>query len=37
MIESGRGDEAHEAIAAFKQKRKPVFHPGNTVARGESV
>ncbi len=34
MIESGRGDEAHEAITAFKEKRKPVFHPENGVAKG---
>ena len=27
MIESGRSDEAREAIAAFMQKRKPQFHP----------
>ena len=26
MIESGRSDEAREAIAAFMQKRKPQFH-----------
>ena len=26
MTESGQGDEAREAIAAFKQKRKPRFH-----------
>lgn len=26
MIESGRAEEAREAIAAFQQKRKPVFH-----------
>jgi enoyl-CoA hydratase/carnithine racemase len=41
MIESGRGDEALEAIAAFKQKRKPRFHqeidPGNSATSGESV
>jgi enoyl-CoA hydratase/carnithine racemase len=33
MIESGRGEEAREAIAAFKQKRKPVFHSDNATAR----
>ena len=26
MVESGRSDEAREAIAAFMQKRKPQFH-----------
>ncbi|NJN51266.1 MAG: enoyl-CoA hydratase [Gammaproteobacteria bacterium] len=30
MIESGNGDEAREAIAAFKEKRKPAFHSKNT-------
>jgi 2-(1,2-epoxy-1,2-dihydrophenyl)acetyl-CoA isomerase len=37
MIESGHGDEAREAIAAFKQKRKPVFHPDNLTSSGENV
>jgi hypothetical protein len=35
MIESGRGDEAREAIAAFKQKRKPVFHRDTASTTGE--
>lgn len=35
MIESGRGDEAREAIAAFMQKRKPRFHPDNQHNAGE--
>lgn len=34
MIESGNGEEAREAIAAFKQKRKPVFHPENATTSG---
>jgi enoyl-CoA hydratase/carnithine racemase len=34
MIQSGEGAEAREAIAAFRQKRKPVFHPQH-VATGE--
>jgi 2-(1,2-epoxy-1,2-dihydrophenyl)acetyl-CoA isomerase len=37
MIESGRGDEAREAIAAFKQKRKPVFHSESAAVSGETV
>jgi 2-(1,2-epoxy-1,2-dihydrophenyl)acetyl-CoA isomerase len=37
MIESGRGDEAREAIEAFKQKRKPVFHPDNATSSGENA
>jgi len=28
MIESGSSTEAREAITAFMEKRKPVFHPG---------
>lgn len=37
MIESGRGDEAREAIAAFKQKRTPVFHPENITVSEENA
>ena len=35
MIESGRSEEAREAIAAFKEKRKPVFYRNNSIVRGE--
>jgi enoyl-CoA hydratase/carnithine racemase len=37
MIESGRGDEAREAIAAFKDKRQPNFHPDIGTTSGASV
>lgn len=36
MIESGQGEEAREAIAAFKQKRKPVFHPEHASEIGDN-
>ena len=36
MIESGSGEEAREAISAFKQKRKPVFHGEASAAKGAS-
>jgi len=36
MIESGSGEEARQAIAAFKQKRKPVFHGDVGAAKGGS-
>ncbi len=38
MIESGRGAEAREAIAAFMAKREPQFHalPANTPTSGET-
>lgn len=36
MIESGAGDEARAAIRAFKEKRKPVFHPENGPTTGEN-
>lgn len=36
MIESGRSEEAREAITAFKAKRKPVFYRNNGIVRGES-
>jgi len=36
MIESGGGVEAREAIAAFKEKRIPVFHGHHTTVEGES-
>ena len=37
MIESGRSDEAREAIAAFKERRKPVFHLAKTTPIGENL
>ncbi len=37
MIESGRGDEAREAIAAFMQKRKPAFHRDVPIHPGENL
>jgi len=36
MIESGQGEEAREAIAAFQQKRKPAFHPEHASEGGEN-
>jgi 2-(1,2-epoxy-1,2-dihydrophenyl)acetyl-CoA isomerase len=36
MVESGRGNEAREAIAAFMEKRNPRFHPDNNSIAGES-
>ena len=35
MIESGRSDEAREAISAFREKRRPVFHKNNDNVAGE--
>ncbi len=37
MIESGHSGEAHEAIKAFKEKRKPWFHPQDEANRGENT
>jgi enoyl-CoA hydratase/carnithine racemase len=34
MIISGAGAEAREAITAFKEKRKPVFHTGSAANSG---
>lgn len=36
MIESGGGDEARAAILAFKEKRRPVFHPQTGPATGDN-
>lgn len=37
MIASGRGDEAREAIAAFKERRKPVFHAETVEPKGDDA